>query len=161
MADGTPIDLIESGASVDNAADAERMAQLMRDVNASGGGLPETPQTMNMPPVSAPPMRNAVSGGRASLTAPPRQYTPVDEDYRPQRRKNIWGSISEKLRDPLIVSVIVFVLSLPVLHTIAAKYVGWAFAVGGQPSWLGLIALSLLSGAVFGVSQGITNLVGL
>jgi len=160
MADGTPIDLIESGASVDNAADAERMAQLMRDVNASGGGLSETPQTMNMPPVSAPPMRNAVSGSRVAQ-APPPQYTPVDEDYRPQRRKNIWGSISGKLRDPLIVSVIVFVLSLPVLHTMAAKYVGWAFAVGGQPSWLGLIALSLLSGTVFGLSQGITNLVGL
>jgi hypothetical protein len=160
MADGTPLDVIESGASVDNAADAERMAQLMRDVNASGGGLPETPQTMNMAPVSAPPMRNAVSGNRVAQ-APPPQYTPVDDDYRPSRRKNVWGSISGKLRDPLMVSVIVFVLSLPVLHTLAAKYVGWAFAVGGQPSWLGLIALSLLGGVVFGVAQGITNLVGL
>lgn len=159
MADGTPLDVIESGASVDNAADAERMAQLMRDVNASGG-LPETPQTMNMAPVSAPPMRP--SGNRGShAQPPPPQYTPVDEDYRPQRRKNVWGSISGKLRDPLIVSVIVFVLSLPVLHTMLAKYVGWAFAVGGQLSWLGLIALSLLAGGSFGVAQGISHLVGL
>jgi hypothetical protein len=157
MADGTPLDVIESGGDVDNAADAARMAQLMRDVNSSGG-LPDTPQTMNMAPVSAPPMRQ--SSNRVAQ-APPPQYTPVDDDYRPQRRKNVWGSISGKLRDPLIVSVIVFVLSLPVLHTMLAKYVGWAFAVGGQLSWLGLIAMSVLAGLVFGLTQGISDLVGL
>ena len=151
---GTPLDVIESGGSVDNAADAERMAQLMRDVNPSGG-LPETPQTVNMAPVSAPPMRPP------QRMQPPPQYIPKDEDaYRPPRRKNIWGSISGKLRDSLIVSVIVFVLSLPVLHTILAKYAGWAFAVGGQLSWLGLIALSLLAGVAFGLYQGITGLLG-
>ncbi len=84
----------------------------------------------------------------------------MDEEYRP-RRKNMWGSITEKLRDPLIVSIIVFVLSLPVLHTMLAKYVGWAFAVGGQLSWLGLIALSLLAGVIFGLTQGLTKLMGL
>jgi hypothetical protein len=162
MADGTPLDVIESGGDVDNAADAERMAQLMRDVNTSGGGLggglPEGPQTMNMPRVSAPPMR---ASGNSVTQAPPQQYTPVDDDYRPSRRKNIWGSISGSLRDPLIVSVIVFVLSLPVLHTMLAKYAGWAFAVGGQLSWLGLIALSLLAGVVFGITQGTSHLLGL
>lgn len=152
MADGTPLDVIESGGSVDNAADAARMAELMRDVNASD--LPEGPQTMNMPRVSAPPMRNV-----PRQAAPPPAYTPVDDDYKP-RRKNVWGNISGKLRDPLIVSVIVFALSLPVLHTMLAKYVGWAFAVGGQLSWLGLIALSLLAGVVFGLAQGISSLVG-
>jgi hypothetical protein len=159
MADGTPLDVLESGGDVDNAADAERMAQLMRDVNASSGGLPETPQTMNMAPVSAPPMRNMRSQAQ-SPPPPPPQYTPMDEEYRP-RRKNMWGSITEKLRDPLIVSIIVFVLSLPVLHTMLAKYVGWAFAVGGQLSWLGLIALSLLAGVIFGLTQGLTKLMGL
>jgi hypothetical protein len=160
MADGTPLDVIESGGDVDNAADAERMAQLMRDVNSSGGsGLPEGPQTMNMPRVSAPPMR--ASGNSVTQAPPQQQYTPVDDDYRPSRRKNVWGSISGSLRDPLIVSVIVFVLSLPVLHTMLAKYVGWAFAVGGQLSWLGLIALSLLAGVIFGLTQGMSHLLGL
>ena len=152
MADGTPLDVIESGGSVDNAADAARMAELMRDVNASD--LPDGPQMMNMPRVSAPPMRNV-----PRQAAPPPAYTPVDDDYKP-RRKNVWGNISGKLRDPLIVSVIVFALSLPVLHTMLAKYVGWAFAVGGQLSWLGLIALSLLAGVIFGLAQGISSLVG-
>ncbi len=156
MADGTPLDVLESGGSVDNAADAERMAQLMRDVNASGG-LPDTPQTMNMPLAPAPPMR---PHQQQRSVAPPPQYTPMEEEYRP-RRKNVWGNITEKLRDPLIVSIIVFALSLPALHTVLAKYVSWAFAVGGQLSWLGLIALSLLAGIVFGLSQGVLNLVGM
>lgn len=156
MSEGTPLDVLESGNTVDNAADAERMAQLMRDVNASGGGLPDTPQTLNMPMVSAPPMRTMSA---APLPQSPPQYTPMEEEYRP-RRKNFWGNVTERLRDPLMVSVIVFVLSLPVLHTMAAKYVGWAFAVGGQLSWLGLIALSLFAGIAFGSGQLLLHLVG-
>ena len=157
MSEGTPLDVLESGKTVDNAADAERMAQLMRDVNASGGGLPETPQTMNMPMVNAPPMRTMSAA--APLPQAPPQYTPMEEEYRP-RRKNFWGNVSERIRDPLMVSVIVFVLSLPVLHTLLAKYVGWAFAVGGQLSWLGLIALSLFAGVAFGSGQLLLHLVG-
>jgi hypothetical protein len=156
MADGTPLDVLESGGDVDNAADAQRMAELMRDVNAVSGDLPQTPQTMNMPLAPMPPMRNM---SRAPAAAPP-QYTPMEEEYKP-RRKNIWGSITDKLRGPLMVSVIVFVLSLPVLHTMLAKYVGWAFAVGGQLSWLGLIAMSLLAGFAFGIGQLSMSLLGL
>jgi hypothetical protein len=156
MSEGTPLDILESGGDIDNAADAERMAQLMRDVNASGG-LSDSPQTMNMPRVSAPPMRNMAP---VHQPPPPPQYTPMEEEYRP-RKKNIWGSITEKLRDPLIVSVIVFVLSLPVLHTMLAKYAGWAFAVGGQLSWIGLVAMSLLAGVTFGIAQGTASLLGL
>jgi hypothetical protein len=158
MSEGTPLDVLESGNTVDNAADAVRMAQLMRDVNASGGGgLPDTPQTMNMPMVNAPPKRT-MSTAPPQQSAPPK-YPPMEEEYRP-RRKNFWGSVSERIRDPLIVSVIVFVLSLPVLHTLLAKYVGWAFAVGGQLSWLGLIALSLFAGVAFGSTQLVLHLVG-
>ena len=156
-AEGTPLDVLESGGNIDNAADAERMAELMRDVNAVSGDLPQTPQTMNMPLAPAPPMRGPA---RPPIAAAPPQYTPMEEEYRP-RRKNIWGSVAEKIRGPLIVSVIVFVLSLPVLHTMLAKYVGWAFAVGGQLSWLGLIAMSLLAGVAFGTTQLVMSLVGL
>jgi hypothetical protein len=161
MSEGTPLDALESGNQIDNAADAERMAQLMRDVNASGGGLPDTPQTMNMPMVSAPPMRTAssVASVAAPLPQSPPQYTPMEEEYRP-RRKNFWGNLTDRIRDPIMVSVIVFVLSLPVLHTLLAKYVGWAFAVGGQLSWLGLIAMSLFAGVVFGSGQLLLHLIG-
>lgn len=157
-AEGTPIDVLESGGSVDHAADAERMAELMRDVNAVSGDLPQTPQTLNMPLAPAPPMRNTTRQG--SPPPPTSQYTPMEEEYRP-RRKNIWGNVTDKLKGPLIVSIIVFVVSLPVLHTIMAKYVGWAFAVGGQLSWLGLIAMSLLAGVAFGTTQVVMSLVGL
>ena len=154
MADGTSLESLETG-DIQNTADAARMAEIMRDINASGpgGGLPDTPQSMNMPRVAAGPMR---ASGNSVAQAPPPQYTPVEDEYRP-RRKNIWGSITERLRDPLIVSLLIFILSLPILHTQIAKVAPWAYAVGGQLSWIGLFAVSLLGGALFGVSQGVLS----
>ena len=162
MSEGTPLDALESGSDIPNAtsaADAARMEEIMRDLNGSSGMQQETPQSMNMPPVSAPPMRHAPPPQRS--VAPSPQYMPMEEEYRPPRRKNFWGSVTAKLRDPILVSVIVFVLSLPILHTHLAKYAGWAFAVGGQLSWIGLVLLSLLAGILFGLSSGVANLVGL
>ena len=154
MADGTSLESLETG-DIQNTADAARMAEIMRDINASGpgGGLPDTPQSHNMPLAPAGPMR--ASGNRVAQ-APPPQYTPVEDEYRP-RRKNIWGSITERLRDPLIVSILIFVLSLPILHTQIAKVAPWGYAIGGQLSWIGLFAVSVLGGALFGVSQGVLS----
>ncbi len=156
MADGTSLESLETG-DIANSADAARMAEIMRDINASGpgvgGGLPDTPQTMNMPLAPAGPMR---ASGNSVRQAPPPQYTPVEDEYRP-RRKNFWGSFTEKLRDPLIVSILIFVLSLPILHTQIAKIAPWAYSVGGQLSWIGLAAVSVLGGVLFGVSQGVLS----
>ena len=74
-------------------------------------------------------------------------------------KKNFWSTTLERIRDPLFVSILVFVLSLPVLHTLLGKYASWAFAVGGQLSWLGLISLSLLSGLLFGTYKTVSDLV--
>jgi Fe2+ transport system protein B len=65
------------------------------------------------------------------------------------RKKNVWSTILDNIIDPIIVSVIFFVLSLPVLHSLLGKYAAWAFSVGGQLSWLGLSVLALLAGLVF------------
>jgi hypothetical protein len=139
---------LEAGAGVPDAADAERMAAIMREVNASGGGVGAAAEIAAAPPVSAPPLRPAPPAYQQHYVEVPEQ------DYKP-RRRNAWATVTEKIRDPIIVSLLVFALSLPIVHTHAAKYAGWAFAVGGQLSWLGLIALSLLAGVLFaGVSGG-------
>jgi hypothetical protein len=159
MSDGTPIDSLESG-DVANAADASRVQAILQDMNASGaevGGsqVPPMPQGQMMPqgqqmmPPMMPPMM-------MPQMARPSQYIPLDEDRKPTR-KNVWSSALERIRDPIVVALLVFVLSLPVLHIFLGKYATWAFAVGGQLSWLGLIALSLLSGLLFGVYKGVAD----
>jgi hypothetical protein len=150
MSEGTPLEALETGADIPNTADAEKMAEIMREMNAT-----QSPEPMPQRMVQAPPMRG---GG------PPRMqnYEEVEEEtYRPAQRKgNVWRSLTGKLRDPLFVSLLVFVLSLPILHTHLAKYASWAFAVGGQLSWIGLTALSLLAGVLFAGFQGVAHLVG-
>ena len=65
------------------------------------------------------------------------------------------------LVDPLIVAVLMFTLSLPVLQTFLSKYATWAFSLGGQLSWLGLIAKSLLAGVVFALYKTAAAALGL
>lgn len=162
MSDGTPLDALETG-DVEHSADAQRMNEILQDINASGAEvvsqsapLGGSSQPMGpMPPM--PPMQPMHQ--MYAPQAPPSHYIPVDEPPRP-RKKNVWSSITSGLRDPLLVSILFFVLSLPVLHTYMAKYAHWAFAVGGQLSWLGLIALSMIGGVLFGLGQGIAQLAG-
>ena len=162
-AEGTSLDALETG-EISATADSAKMAQIMADMNASGGGVdmgmpPEPPQPMGpMPPMQhhmmAPPQ----------YRGPPPNYVAVDEpvDYMPSvtRKRNMWSSITHNLQGPILFSVLFFLLSLPMLHTVAAKYASLAFAVGGQFSWLGLAAFSLLGGLLFGVVGGLGRLLG-
>ncbi len=73
----------------------------------------------------------------------------------------MWSSILERIIDPIVVALIVFIVSLPVLHTFVGKYASWAFAIGGQLSWFGLIAMSVLAGMLFGLYRATRDVLGL
>ena len=159
MSDGTPLEDLESG-SVTHAADTGRMNEILRDMNASGAEISNSqpaPPTQPMPPMpQMPPMNHPMMYQQMMPASPTNSYVAVEDAPRP-RRKNAWSSALGFVRDPIIVALLMFVLSLPVLHTFIGKYASWAFAVGGQLSWLGLGALSLLAGVLFGVIQGGAN----
>lgn len=161
MSDGTPLDQLENG-DVAHAADASRVQAILQDMNASGAdvntSIPQAQQpmppmapmgSMQMPPMMQQPM----------YQQKPNHYVPIDDERRPMK-KNFWSSAMEKIRDPLFVALLMFVLSLPVLHTLLGKYAPWAFAVGGQLSWLGLSTLSLLAGVLFGTYKSVSVMVG-
>ena len=158
MSEGTPIDAIESG-EVSDAADSQHMQAILADMNASGADIANGPGISQgqqpMPPMRPqqplmynpnPPMQQQQQ----------RQY--VDE---PAPRKRNTSSFLDRLTDPIAVAILIFVLSLPVLHTYGARYASWAFAIGGQLSWLGLIALSLVGGALFGIYRTSRDILGL
>ena len=154
--DGTPLESLETG-DVANAADASRMQAILRDMNASGADT-----RSEMPPSQPQPSMQPMQAMQSRQPMPPMMpmqpqmmnqnphYVPVEEEVKEvPKKKNVWSMILEQMRDPLLVSILFFVFALPVFHTHLGKYASWAFAVGGQLSWLGLIALSALTGLVF------------
>lgn len=177
---GTPIDALESG-NVTNAADASRMAEILRDMNASGadvaaGGASAPPQMMPqmqqqmmpqmqqqmMPQMQMPMPMNAMApmgsmNGQMPMMVQQQQqqqapqFVPYDDEPSNATgpKKNVWSNILDGLVDPLVVAVLIFTLSLPVLQTFLSKYATWAFSLGGQLSWLGLIAKSILGAVLF------------
>lgn len=165
MSDGTPIDALESG-DVEHSADASRVQAILQDMNASGAdvGAPGSPmpqQSQMMPPMGhqMPPMMLHPMAGAQHPQGRSSQYVPIDDEERKPMKKNVWSTMLGRIQDPLFVSLLVFILSLPVLHIFLGKYASWAFAVGGQLSWLGLIALSLLAGLLFGTYKTVSDLV--
>lgn len=160
MAEGTPLDALETG-DIRDEADSAKMAEILRDMNASGGIAQQPPHFQQQQQQPMPPMMMH----QQPLPTHPQHnpnYIPMENEvvYKP-RRKNIWSSITEKIRDPILVTVLIFVLSLPIFHTQLAKYAGWAFAVGGQLSWLGLLMISAIGGLLFGVFQNTADLLGM
>lgn len=165
MSDGTPLDQLETG-DVANAADAQKMQAILSDMNASGAdvaapmaGREPPPLPPRMPPMQ--PMQPMPPMYPQHMMQPPMynpnpHYEAIEEEpaAKPTKRKsNVWQSIADRIRDPFVVAIIVFVLSLPVLHTHLSKYAAWAFTVGGQLSWFGLVALALVGGIAFGLFQ--------
>jgi hypothetical protein len=149
---GTSLESLESG-NVENAADEARMAAILRDMQQTDdvGAREQMPTNIPMPPM--PPAASS-----SYSTQPSSQFVPVEEaedapaPVKP-RRTNVWGRILGYIRDPLMVAILMFVLSLPGFHTVVSKFVPWAFAVGGELSYLGLILKSLFAGALFAVLQ--------
>jgi len=98
------------------------------------------------------------------MEMPPRHmptaaYIPVEEDA--PRKPSLVSGLAERVRDPLFVTLLMFVLSLPMLHTALNKHAAWAFAVGGQLSWIGLITLSVVAGLLFGIYKTTVDIFGL
>jgi len=160
MSEGTPLDDLESG-NVANEADAAKMREILRDIdapNASDEMAPARP-SRNEQHMQQPPMHMY----NPNVQQQQRQgYTPIDEEVPVKpKKKNIWSSLLEGIRDPIIVAILVFVLSLPALHTFAGKYTPWAFAVGGQLSWIGLGAMSFVAALMFGSYRGVLALTGM
>ncbi len=171
MSDGTPIDALETG-EISSAADEQKMAAILSEMNSMGADVASQQQAQQynpMPPMQMPPMQAQQPMPPMMMQqAPPmyqqqykQHYIPVDEEpeqTKGKKKRNVWSSIMDRILDPIIVAFIVFLVSLPVLHTFIGKYATWAFAVGGQLSWFGLIALSIIAGLLFGVYRAVSEL---
>ena len=185
-AEGTSLESIETG-DIPETADAGRMQAILRDMNDSSEPSRQ-PQLQDHQPMPSrqpmPPtleMSSETDGSRHRSRHKHRSSS--DRDYERERerdrhqeeeqeqeeeapesrvpKKNMWSTVFDYIREPLFVSVLFFLLSLPVFHTFVGKYAAWAFAVGGQLSWLGLGSLALLAGLIFAIFKLAMSFAGL
>jgi len=162
--EGTSLEALESN-EITNSADASRVQAILRDMNASGADVMDASQG-SMPPMPSlhpahtlPPPIDSRQMEMPPRHMPTAAYIPVEEDA--PRKPSLVSGLAERVRDPLFVTLLMFVLSLPMLHTALNKHAAWAFAVGGQLSWIGLITLSVVAGLLFGIYKTTVDIFGL
>ena len=91
-----------------------------------------------------------MSGGmHGGMQGPPRYAVEEEDAPAPRRKTNAWSTMFERLRDPIMVSVLVCLISLPAIHTFASKHATWAYKVGGTLSWKGMLLQSVLVAAIY------------
>jgi hypothetical protein len=76
------------------------------------------------------------------------------------QKSDLLGNILDRLKAPLVVAALFFLLNLPVFHTSIMAYAPWAFRSGSELSWVGLVLLSVLAGSLFGGYQLLSDIIG-
>ena len=186
MPQSTPLDKIETNDVPDGqASDEERVQRIIREMNSGDEGAEapgpsyqggqEPPQAYgNQGPPMYQPMPAAPMMGRPMAMAgyAPHYEAPVQQSQGQGQaataaaapepaasKKNVFAHITDALKLPLVVALVFFLFSLPVVDLHLAKYAPWAFSAGGNLSIPGLAVKALAAGAVMGLYDTIDKLV--
>jgi hypothetical protein len=113
------------------------------------GNQHPTPGDFAMAMNSSPQVQASNSMGSQAV-----YNTPAPAPPRPAPAKKSWlARIFDEFRMPLLVTIIVFVFSLPVINFLFAHYIPWMVLSTGQLTTVGLLIKSLAAGASFWVGQ--------
>lgn len=181
MPQSTPLDKIETNDVPDGqASDEERVQRIIREMNSGDDQQPEAPgpsygqqqepqaythreqgPPMYQPLPGAPMMgRPMPMGGYAPQYDAPAQAQAHEAAPEPVvAKKNVFAHITDALKLPIVVALVFFLFSLPVVDLHLAKYAPWAFSAGGNLSIPGLAVKALAAGAVMGLYDTIDKLV--
>jgi len=180
MSQSTPLDKLDSPGS----SDAGLVNKILADMNGPNEAMfQQQPMRMVLsePPVNSmqervmdPAPATAHMIGNSSPTPqdfssmmssssysqiPQQQPQQIQMPAVPQK-SDMFGSILERLKAPLVVAALFFLLNLPVFHTSIMAYAPWAFRSGSELSWVGLVLLSVLAGSLFGGYQLLSDIIG-
>jgi hypothetical protein len=127
-----------------------RMDRDTARANVIGNSIPTMADFQSMfhptPPGLAP------FHGPAAATAPA---------LPPASKQTDWKTlISEYLRGPIAVAIIVFFLNLPVVTSMLSRYASWMYLSSGEISIGGLLVKALLGAVIFTLYQGVSSFVG-
>jgi hypothetical protein len=178
MPQSTPLDKIEADTIPDKeASDEERVSRIIQEMNSDGdGSAPGVPEMHEQQQQQQQQQFNRIPNSTRYVADPLQQPHPSQMMYNDERpvdlpvnkieepvptvsKKNIWAHITDIFKIPVIVSVIFFVLSLPIVDVYLAKYASWAFSNNGTLNMTGLAVKALGAGAIMGVYETIDKLI--
>ena len=80
------------------------------------------------------------------------QAQPQAEPYKAPE-KNWQGQWVDELKQPILVAILVFVITLPAVHLLASHYAPSLLGPGGNFTTMGNLGRALVSGGLFWVLQ--------
>lgn len=181
----TPIDQLQEPAP-GPPADEERVKRILAEMNVENTvqGPPPPPsqsRVITEPPISMstgtlrmdPGTSRAHVIGNSTPTmadfqamfqaappgmAPYSMSTTPPPSAVPSKSKEVPSfSWKQSLREPLAVTILVFLLNLPVVTSILSRYASWMYLNSGEISVAGLIVKALLAGSIFFAYQFING----
>ena len=79
----------------------------------------------------------------ASVQHAPQQPTLIET------KGNMYSDIISQIKQPLLVSIIIFIISLPIINVLIGHYIPYLLRIGGDLTTVGLVVKSLLGGFLF------------
>lgn len=173
MPQSTPLEKIDSPEEA--PSDEERVKRIIQEMNNTNEGPGPSPGNNEQGPPQYVPEQYQQQG--------PPQYRPIPNQYMERERhgnseeqanraetepvkddpvvvkKNIWAHITDALKLPFVVSIVFFLLSLPIVDIYLAKYASWAFSSGGTLTMAGIAVKALVAGSVMGIYDTIDKAV--
>jgi hypothetical protein len=84
------------------------------------------------------------------------QFAPVVQQPPPQQptliettKGNMYSDITSQIKQPLLVAIIVFIVSLPIINVLIGHYLPSLLRIGGDLTTAGLVVKSLIGGFLF------------
>ena len=82
----------------------------------------------------------------ANVAPPPQQYAPPLADTT---NGNLYADIVSQAKQPLLVAIIIFLVSLPIINVLIGHYLPSLLRMGGDLTTVGMVVKSLLGGFLF------------
>jgi hypothetical protein len=104
------------------------------------------------------------AGGMPNMMAPPQgQFAPQQGgQWMPQQqmapqpmqeKRNIYSRVAEEVKTPILVTLLVFVFSIPVVNVLFSHYIPSLVKPTGDLTTVGVLTKSVLAGATFWILQ--------
>ena len=119
-------------------------AAAMHGVRDNAGGQPN----MMAPPQGqfAPQMGGQMGGNQ---WVPQQQMAPQPM----QEKRNIYSRVAEEVKTPILVTLLVFIFSIPVVNVLFSHYIPSLVKPTGDLTTVGVLTKSVLAGATFWILQ--------
>jgi hypothetical protein len=170
----TPLEKIESHD--EQPSDEERVKRIIQEMNhTESPGEPEHPQQQQQqqmpqyqqqaPQYQPHPADLQQQMYHQQMQQQQMQQQQMHQEQEPVKeepvvvKKNVWAHITDALKLPFVVSVVFFLLSLPIVDVYIAKYASWAFSSSGTLTKPVLAIKAVTAGAVMGVYDTLDKIV--